>query len=390
MRSATPPAVVLELDCMTGLQTARILAGHGIPVVGVAADRRHFACRSRRVREVVEAVPDDLPAVLSRLAARRAGPFFVVPCSDRYVTALLACRSQWPEDMRIVLPEPEVAELLMDKARFAEFAEANGIPIPRTVVLRHADEAERCADLTYPLVVKPAPKPAGWDDLMGGKVSVVRDPQMLRMVIERGLPHCEALVVQEWVAGEEDALISFNGYFDRHSQPLAAFMARKLRQWPPKAGTSASGEEIRDDATLELSTTLFGKVNYRGLAYLEVKRDAKSGLPMVIEPNIGRPTGRSAISEAGGVELVYSAYRDALGMPPLADNRQKYTGVKWVYLRHDLQAAVVAIRSGELTIREWLRSLRGPKYFAVWSLTDPLPFFVDIFHAVRKLRSGGN
>ena len=40
------------------------------------------------------------------------------------------------------------------------------------------------------------------------------------------------------------------------------------------------------------------------LGYVEAKRDVRTGRHYLIEPNIGRPTGRSAIAEAGGVELL--------------------------------------------------------------------------------------
>ncbi|MGH3508007.1 MAG: hypothetical protein ACRDO2_12470, partial [Nocardioidaceae bacterium] len=55
-----------------------------------------------------------------------------------------------------------------------------------------------------------------------------------------------------------------------------------------------------------------------------------------------------------------------------------------------------AYRNGELTVREWMSSLRGPKAHAIWSARDPKPFAVDITHAVceglrlaaKKLSSG--
>ena len=42
-----PAAVVLGLDTITGLQTARILAARGVPVIGVTNDLGHYACRTR-------------------------------------------------------------------------------------------------------------------------------------------------------------------------------------------------------------------------------------------------------------------------------------------------------------------------------------------------------
>src|SRR3954470_11708418 len=50
-----PAAVVVGLDCVTGLQTARILHDRAIPVIGVAGDPAHFACRSRAVGRLVGA-----------------------------------------------------------------------------------------------------------------------------------------------------------------------------------------------------------------------------------------------------------------------------------------------------------------------------------------------
>ncbi len=63
------PAVVVGLDTITGLQTARILAGHGIPVTGLANDAGHYACRTRACERVVQAdlLGEGFVAALERL-----------------------------------------------------------------------------------------------------------------------------------------------------------------------------------------------------------------------------------------------------------------------------------------------------------------------------------
>jgi predicted ATP-grasp superfamily ATP-dependent carboligase len=188
------------------------------------------------------------------------------------------------------------------------------------------------------------------------------------------------LLAQEWVEGGEDCLYSCNAYFDVHGEALVTFVARKVRQWPPNVGTSASGEECRNDEVLAETLRTFSGVGFHGLAYLELKRDARSGKLLIIEPNVGRPTGRSAIAERGGVELVYTAYCDAAGLPS-PRTRQRYVGAKWIDDRRDLQAAVVAHSRGELSVRDWARWQRGPKAHAIWSARDPVPFFVDLTHA---------
>jgi hypothetical protein len=103
---------------------------------------------------------------------------------------------------------------------------------------------------------------------------------------------------------------------------------------------------------------------------------------VIIEPNVGRPTGRSAIAEAGGVELLHTAYCDIAGLPLPEAREQRYVGAKWIDLRRDVQAAMVARRQGALSLAEWARWMRGgPKAHAIWSARDPKPFLVDLAHA---------
>jgi predicted ATP-grasp superfamily ATP-dependent carboligase len=193
----------------------------------------------------------------------------------------------------------------------------------------------------------------------------------------------DQVLVQEWVEGPDDHLYSCNCYLDAKGRPLAAFVARKLRQWPPVTGESSLGEECRNDVVLRESVRLLQAAGHRGLGYVEIKQDARSGEHYIVEPNVGRPTGRSSIAEAGGVELLYTAYCHAVGLPLPAEREQTYGDVKWISLRRDLQSAVYHWREGELSVGEWWRSVRGKKTYALLSWRDPGPFFGDIVRSVR-------
>jgi hypothetical protein len=52
--------------------------------------------------------------------------------------------------------------------------------------------------------------------------------------------------------------------------------------------------------------------------------------------------------------------------------------LKWVHLRRDIQAAVYAWKRGQLTLRGWLKSLSGPKIYAVANRNDLRPFLEEI------------
>jgi len=119
-----------------------------------------------------------------------------------------------------------------------------------------------------------------------------------------------------------------------------------------------------------------------------MKRDVRTGKYYIIEPNIGRPTGRSALAEASGVEILYTMYCDKMGLPLPKEVEQKYLGVKWIQIRTDLMSSFYYWRKGELTIKDWFKSIQGKKFFAVYSLKDPLPFLAEIATAIKVIFNG--
>jgi D-aspartate ligase len=383
-----PAAVVVGLDNITGLQTARILADRGVRVYGVAANRRHFGARTNACIQVVEsplsgpALVDTLRRLAPKLGPERA---VLVPCTDGAVWSLSLQRDQLLDRFRLPLGDHDAVDLLMDKVRFADHAKMQGLAAPRTEGMRSRADAEKAAEvLTWPSVVKPPVKAEAWLAHTSAKGIPVDGPEELLRTYDRVAGWAPVLLAQEWVDGPEDGLFSCNAYFDASGTPLVTFVARKLRQWPPQVGTSASGEECRNDEVLEETLRVFRSVSFHGLAYLEMKRDAGTGAMSIIEPNVGRPTGRSAIAEGGGVELVYTAYCDAAGLPLPEARTQQYVGTTWLDLRRDMQAAAVGVRRGELTPSAWLASLRGPRTHAIWSARDPRPFATDLSNVMTS------
>ena len=77
-------AVVIGLDTITGLQTARILAARGVPVIGLTNDLGHYACRTRACVRVLQADlrSDDVVDVLARLGPGPADRAALFPCTD--------------------------------------------------------------------------------------------------------------------------------------------------------------------------------------------------------------------------------------------------------------------------------------------------------------------
>jgi len=390
--SRLPYAILVYFESFIGIQTARILAGHNVPVLGIAKNPEHPFCKTNACEEILvaDSLTTDLIDKLKELGPTLKQKAVLFPCSDMSMLLISRHRKELEAWYHITLPEPDVVEMLTSKTLFYSFAQEAGFPVPKTALLRNAEDARNAADaLTFPCIVKPAVKTTEWMLNSGGvKVYPAASAKEFLALYDRCGTWADTLMVQEWVEGPETNLYSCNCYFNKTSEPLVTFIARKIRQWPPQTGISCLSKECRNDTVLQETLRLFKSVDYRGLGYLEMKQDERTGKHVIIEPNIGRPTGRSAICEAGGIELIYTAYCDAVGLP-LPDNRQQtYRGAKWIHWRRDLQSAFHYWRRGELTLKEWRDSLRGKKRCAVFSWSDPKPFWLDITRvAVKQIRS---
>ncbi len=391
MRNTKPPAVIIGLDCITGLQTARILSSYSIPVVGLAADTGHYCCKTNACSRILRSdlTGEGLVETLRDLGKTLNPKGVLFPCTDQSVLEISRSRDSLQGFWGIDLPDQEILEMLVDKVQFARFAREKQLPVPTTWFVRNRKQMESVSlETRYPCILKPPIRTSVWERNAKCKVFRVACRQNLMDLYDRCSGWAPELMIQEWIHGPDSELYSFNAYFDAKSNPLATFIAKKIRQWPPRTGTSCLGVECRNDSVLGEALRLFQSVNFRGLGYLEIKRDSRSAKYLIIEANIGRPTGRSAIAEAGGVELLHTRYCHILGRPLPQNRQQEYDGVKWVYLRRDLQSAFHYWRRGELTCRQWLRSLRGRKTYAVASLRDPIPFLTDFLGAARRLLAG--
>lgn len=370
-------AIIIGLDSIPGIQAARILARRGVPVVAIARRPKHYCCRTNVCEMILSA--DTQGEEFVRLLGS-LGPAFqkkpvLVPCTDRSVLLISRERQELEPWYCFVLPRHDTVEMLMDKVGFHKHTVALDLRAPRTFVLScAADLAAAIADLTFPCILKPAKRTPEWTDFSPRKVYKARNAQQLAALYARCSAWARPLIVQEWIEGPDANLFSCNCYFNGGGDLVATFVARKIRQWPPQMGISCLGIECRNDAVLETAVQLFRKAHYTGLGYVEMKRDARTGEYYVLEANVGRPTVRSAIAEAGGIELTYAAYCDAAGLPLPTQLEQSYGSAKWVHLHYDFRSALYY----------WRRSWRGNKTYALFSWRDPGPFLGDIGSTLRR------
>jgi len=237
----------------------------------------------------------------------------LIPISESSLLALLPEREQL--GVAIPFPRAEIFRAISDKHALLERAARTGIAVPQQIVLRCAEEAKAVDPslLDYPVVLKPA-RSVGEHD--GNRVSMgvrhVADEESLRPAIASLSDAAFPLLIQQRIVGPGIGifLLLWNG------RVLASFAHRRLREKPPSGGVSVYSESvITDPQLLERSRDLLQQFEWNGVAMVEYKRDASTGIPYLMEVN-GRFWGSLQLAIDAGVDFPALLVAAASGEAP--------------------------------------------------------------------------
>ena len=164
---------------------------------------------------------------------------------DRAVQTVSAAREELEPAFRVLLPPRDIVPAVEDKTSFHELAEREGLPVPRSVVLRDLHSLPLLDRLTPPLVIKPASKAFVLNSDIERAVRVDTLEQA-REVVEQRVERARGLLAQEWIDGP-DTEIHFTLFVcDAQGAVTAYFQGRKVVCEPPRIGSTAVCTEARD------------------------------------------------------------------------------------------------------------------------------------------------
>jgi D-aspartate ligase len=369
------PAVVLGVR-LAGLALARSLGRAGIPVAGVALDEHDYGLRSRYLTSRIAIRGQDqeereqrLLAALREIAG--AGRAVLVPERDSYLELVLR---RWDEIQAVadvpLPPDPEVARRLARKDLLPREAAEAGVPAPATVVPETEDDVGR-APLRPPFLVKPVDSES-YAVAFGRKAVLAGDHAEARAAWRSAQAAGFATVLQEYIPDSHARVFSLATYIGQSGEPLGSVVGRKVRQTPPRFGSSTVFEVRFEPRVLELGLQLLQAVEYRGFAHIEFAYDARDDAYKLLEVNARLPIW-GGIVLTPRFDLGRVAYDDLCDRPtaPLGVLREEAT---WVYGPKDAALAVQLALRGELGLRDFVRPYRRrTKVRAVASADDWRP-----------------
>lgn len=390
MTKTKPVVLVGFAQAFAAIEAAWSLQQAGMQVV--AFTRRGTRSALRRLRDVVvhevTAPEDSIDRCLSEIAALvdLVRPDGILPLDDAslWLTSCLAY-----EHAELIGPSPDAVAIALDKHAQVTAAQAVGMPVPATRLVRSADEL---TDPDRPVVVKPAEAVRVDNDrLTRPRGSIVADRRELDAA-RTGLG-AGPVLVQPYLSGVGEGVF---GYVDEHG--VAALSAhRRVRMVNPHGSASSACTSIEVDPMLELWVReLIADLHWQGLFMVELLRDDE-GVPWFMELN-GRAWGSLALARRRGFEYPAWAAQHALGLPQSpaaptapADITARHLGREIAHLLFVLRGpqshAVTRWPGRWSTVRQLARVGRGDRLYN-WNPHRPSVLVGDTFDTLRDLAAG--
>jgi D-aspartate ligase len=366
-------ALVIGAD-YRALGVVRSLGRRGVPAWVLRHGDDRLAGFSRFAQRTLPLV-EGAGFLLGLCREHRLDGWTLFPSSDESAAFVARHHRELGDRFRLTTPPWDVTRYAYDKRLTYPLAESLGIAVPQTWYPGDRDDVATL-DCAFPVVIKPAVKD-GFNRLTAAKAWRVdtRDELIARYDEACTFADPETLMVQELIPGGGSEQLSYAAICD-NGRPLAALTARRTRQYPMDFGRASTFVETADLPEVEEpARALLASIGYTGLVEVEFKRDPRDGTCKLLDVN-PRVWGWHTLCARAGIDFTYLAWRLARGESvPRSTAR---VGVRWSRLSTDLPTVVTEIRRGRLSVREYLRSLRGPRERAIFARDDPLPGLLEL------------
>lgn len=394
-KSKIPPVVIFPVSHAVGLSVIRTLEDEGIPILALDFKKQAAGLYSNRVTSLL--LPDmyadaaTFEATMLELGAcfEQKPVLFLVDDEDLFLS--LKHQAEWEKVYRLPLSPWPIVNDIVDKGRmYRKLQDLNWKHCPRTWFAPTMDELRALdGQVTFPCILKPTYSTA-FRQTFGFKAKKFERFADLEAFAARVFAENIEFVVQEFIPGPEELLVTYAAYSNDQGDVLASFTGRKVHQFPPDFGTCRLGESICDPELERVGREYLKILNYRGISLTEFKRTPE-GSYKVIELNPRPGDWPERLAQLCGANLVLTAYRDTLGEKVVPHAITRY-GVKWANLPEDFYYCVRGYRllgysDAHRGLFGWLKDLHGLATDAFFSWRDPMPGWVRLKGMIRDFRS---
>lgn len=376
------------------LMVGRCFTVAKIPFVGITSNNDKRITFSRYCRKGFSIPkPDEEPEAFVKALREivheigTGNPLFVT--NDAHLKVMLRYWEEFHQMFSGIFLKKEMIEISLDKSKFLSLARSYKMPIPPTY---YSDEIDQLQEADFPIIVKPLSR-VSWfqskvvQEVGGGKFYKVLKfatksefDSIRSRLNEEGVQY----LVQKDIPGPESNILSFHSFFTEKSEPLCAFVGRKIRTYPADYGMSTSLKLIKHPQIVEESIDILKRIQYVGPVKIDYKLDEDTGKIYLLEINT-RYNIWHYLGARAGINIPELAYNYLHGRVPEKPLTEYRTDIRWLNFENDLHSFWELRRKGEITLGEWLKSIKGRRIYQTLAFDDPLPVLYGILKTTQGI-----
>ena len=370
-----------------GLGIVRMLGYKGIPVVlmdttgyNIARFSKYCSKFIRMPGDIFESEQKFCEFLKEKSFQHNFHDWLLFPTDDQTVAYLSRNKEKLSDYYKIWTPAWDVVEQCYNKRLTYAVAEEIGIPIPESHFPESISDVRAIGDrLRYPVIIKPAVMHTFYAQTRC-KAIVIHSREELEeqyQHVAKIIPPSE-IIIQEVIPGSPENLYSCGSFF-KDGNIIASVAGRRSRQIPMDFGKASTFVELVDVTEVRsLSLKLLDALGYYGLSEVEFKYDTRDGVFKLLEIN-PRTWKWHSIALLSGLNLPYLLYCDTNGerYSEDLDSSKKTSGGKWIDEYTDFYISIKEMLLRNMTLRQYIATLRGNKIFGSLSSDDPLTFLAE-------------
>jgi len=374
----------------------RDLGRRGVRAFGVDCLASQAGFRSRYGKSFLCPDPDRQPAewvaYMKSLARELGGKPVIVPAADIFVTALGEHASELQSDYCFSPDSVTLQAALATKEQQYALAAKAGFPCPRTEPIQSRGDLEAfCRDARFPCLIKPRSQrewevlPEG-NPLRGKKIATAENAAELLERYSHAEPFQPHAVVQEIIAGPDDAKYCYLSAYGRSRERLGHCVVRQLRTYPLGFGSASMVQPVVDEEIAEMCDRFLRSLGYVGICEIELKRDTRDGKVRLIEVN-PRWSVTADCARYAGLDLGWQHYLDLIGAPVPVLTATRFD-LRHIVLYREGPAFGQYLDAGLTTWGKWWRAYLPPVAFFDFDWRDWRVTAKTVYDAVRALAGG--
>lgn len=306
MSKTTPKILIFDAMWNKTLAAVRSLGKRGFHLI--VGEKTRFAtalfsryCSRRVVYPSPLSIPDKfLDWLLQEVKANNYD--MLLPTELETQQLILKNREEFEKYTRVPFADYELISNVQNKAWLMRYAEAHGYPCPKTYFVKDVDFFSYDL-LEYPVVIKPT-------ESSGSRgVAYVNRPSDFFKTLKITHKKYPYPLIQEYIPN--GGAYGVGALFNSNSEPRAAFVYKRLREYPVTGGPSTLRESVRNDEIKEIALSLLKSLKWVGVAMVEFRLDPRDNRPKLMEIN-PRLWGSLQLAILSGVDFPYLLYRMAM------------------------------------------------------------------------------